>query len=150
MNKKYTILLFVAVLAIAGALTYFVSRSDSDSSQNQVQGREPKQLSLTFSELQANYPSSTDACLTTSDAADLAVDSSDRSAIESANLGTIIDIPAGTNVDVFVKTYDDSRATGTSIYESTYGSYNFTAQKVADPGSGGSHWVVSKFVACKK
>ena len=150
MNKKYIVLLLVVVLAVAGALTYFVSRSDSDSSQDQVQSSEPKQLSLTFSELQSNYPSNPDACLATSDAADLKIDASDRSAIENANLGTIIDIPAGTNVDIFVKTHSDTTATGTSIYESTYGSYNFTAQKVTDPGSGSSHWVVSEFVACKR
>lgn len=57
---------------------------------------------------------------------------------------SIIDIPAGTNVDIFYKSYSKDEAEGTAVYESTYGSYNFASVKTKNG------WITTDFVACKK
>ena len=71
--------------------------------------------------------------------------------VNAAALG-ILDVPAGTNADVYIRDYTDSKAGGTVIYSGTYGSYNFTASKEAskDSGSFTGGWSAHDFQACKR
>lgn len=151
MNKKSIALIGVCVLIMAASIWFVKQANNSNSSATNVQSDGQTQLMLKFSNLQASYPSDPEVCLVTHDDPDLKLDATDKTGIENAVVGTIIDIPAGTNVAVYVKTYDKTDAAGTAIYESTYGSYNFTAKKTnTDAGSNQDSWVVTKFVACKK
>lgn len=130
----------VLLLAIAGGVVFAIKMSSTGTVKND----EPAQASFTFSELQANYPAQPEACLATSRDTSLTLDATEQTDIENSVIGVIIDVPAGTNADIYVKTHDKTSATGTSVYESTYGTYNFTAKK-ANQG-----WVVTKFLACAK
>lgn len=145
MDKKYVVLIGILVLVIIVGGIGFVMRTNKSSSATSTQSDGQTQLTLKFSGLQAHYPSNPETCLATSNDPGLKPDGTDQTDIENAVASTVIDIPAGTNIDVHIKSYDKTSATGTSIYESTYGSYNFTAKK---PNQGS--WVVTKFVACKK
>lgn len=63
---------------------------------------------------------------------------------------SIIDVPAGTNVDTYIKTYTGTKAVGTAYYGGTYGTYNFEATHKAnstDTYYGG--WSITHFEACK-
>lgn len=57
----------------------------------------------------------------------------------------IYDVPAGTNVDVSISSYDEGKGiiTGSLAYPEQYGSYNFTLTKHMDI------WSYSKFTGCK-
>lgn len=148
MKKKYIVLTgALALVVIVGGVVLVTQMNKPGSPGTDAQSNGQTPLMLTFSELQAHYPSKPEACLATSDDPALKLSSTDKNDIENVVIGTVIDIPAGTNVDVHVKSYDNTGATGTSVYESTYGSYNFTAKKTN--GSQGN-WTVSQFVACKK
>ncbi len=152
MKKKYIVLLGILVLiVVAGGIGLAKKSNKPDSSAASAQSSGDTQLNLKFSDLQAHYPPEPDACLANNDDPSLKLDAADQANIVDAVVGTVIDIPAGTNVDVHVKTYDETNATGTSVYESTYGAYNFTAKKHNAKGnSNQGSWVVTDFVACKK
>ncbi len=144
------VLIGIVVLAIVAGGVWFVKQTNKpDASVASKQSDGQTQLNLKFSDLQANYPQKPEACLATNDDAELTLDTASRTNIENSVVATIFDIPAGTNVDVHLKTYDKANATGTSIYESTYGSYNFTAKKM-DAGVNKGSWIVTQFEACKK
>ena len=56
----------------------------------------------------------------------------------------IYDVPAGTNVDVAINSYNGSDSiTGSLAYSGDYGSYNFTLTKQADG------WGYTRFTGCK-
>lgn len=56
----------------------------------------------------------------------------------------IYDVPAGTNVDVSIATYNGNNVvTGSLAYSNQYGSYNFTATKKAD------EWRYTSFEGCQ-
>jgi len=152
MNKKYVALVLIIILVIIGGIALALNHTNKQVSSTTEAQKESstKQLALKFSDLQASYPQNPAACLTTSDDASLKLEAIDQANIVNAVMGTVIDIPAGTNVDIHVKTYDKAVATGTSIYESTYGSYNFTARKVPASSSDKESWAVYKFEACIK
>lgn len=153
MNKKLVALGLVVLLVVVGGVVFVMMRADKAATSTTKVREEDKakQLELKFSDLQANYPPNPDACLATSDDTNLKIDAADQENIVNSVVSTVIDVPAGTNVDVYFKTYDKTVATGTSIYESTYGSYNFIAQKIPDNQNANQEkWVASKFVACKK
>lgn len=70
--------------------------------------------------------------------------------IGNAVATSIIDVPAGTNVDVHLKAFANSQATGTAIYGGKYGTYNFTAaQQVGSSDSFTGGWTITHFEACK-
>ena len=77
----------------------------------------------------------------------------DRTGIENAVVTSIIDIPAGTNVDVRIATFSDTEVTGSAIYPDAYGSYNYVVKKASTSDASSSDyfagWKVTSFVACK-
>jgi hypothetical protein len=95
--------------------------------------------------------SSTTSCLQPHNNTALKVDSQDSTFIGNNVASSIIDVAAGTNVDVFFKTYTSTRATGTAVYGGKYGSYNYVAQKVADNKTNNyvGGWKITSLVPCK-
>lgn len=89
------------------------------------------------------------ACLQTQENTALAVPDNDASSIANASTLSIIDVPAGTNVDVYIKTYSSTKATGTAIYSGKYGSYNFEAGKASKGDAYTNGWQITQFNACK-
>jgi len=92
------------------------------------------------------------ACSTKDDSSNLKVSKSDEFNLSNAAVSEITNVPAGTNADVNIKTYNGSTATGSTIYAGTYGSYNFTAKKdksIKEP-SNQINWIITSFVPCKR
>lgn len=89
------------------------------------------------------------ACLQTKDNSALSVASQNSNFIGNAVATSIIDVPAGTNVDVYFKSFDNTNATGTAIYAGKYGTYNFTAIKTQTGPSYTGGWTITHFAACK-
>lgn len=91
------------------------------------------------------------ACLEDAEGPNLNIGTEARSAIENMVVSSIIDVPAGTNVDVYLRTYDGASATGLATYAGRYGSYNFTAKHTSgstDSSFGG--WKIIRFDACQQ
>jgi hypothetical protein len=66
----------------------------------------------------------------------------DRNTIELAAISYLIDVPAGTNVDVKIASYSKDVITGSDRYPSKYGSYNFTMNKQ------NGDWIITGFTRC--
>jgi len=66
----------------------------------------------------------------------------DRNAIELSAISYLIDVPAGTHVDVKIASHTADSVTGSDRYPSQYGSYNFVLEKE------NNDWVVTKFQRC--
>lgn len=98
-------------------------------------------------------PAHPDDCLaSTRDASGLQVDGRDRYFIENNVVAHINNVPAGTNVDVHLHTYNGTTAAGSAMYDKPYGTYNFTAQKIY-PHAGNTYvggWRITGFVVCKR
>jgi hypothetical protein len=60
----------------------------------------------------------------------------ERNDIEMGAILHIVDVPAGTNVDVRIASADGRNASGSAIYPGSYGSYNFTLTKDRGPKPG--------------
>jgi hypothetical protein len=88
----------------------------------------------------------TKPCAKSNDAAKLS--SQERNSVEMAAISYIIDVPAGTNVDVNVASVTDDTVVGSDIYPAKYGSYNFTLKHV-QPDTNGTGWAVTSFKPCK-
>jgi len=104
----------------------------------------------TLSEIQKTLKDDSPACLTSSKT--VSIPAKDEHGLETAVVMAIIDVPAGTNVDVRVASITATKATGSSKYDGNYGTYNFVAEKVSDSPSSDqtpSIWKVTSFVACK-
>lgn len=54
------------------------------------------------------------------------------------------DVPAGTNYDTTVNSYDGKMAKGAILYDGEYGTYNYTVNKL----SGAGEWKFVSMVAC--
>ena len=82
----------------------------------------------------------------------LSIPQSESGFITNAAVMGILDVPAGTNVDVFIKVYTDTKASGTVVYPDTYGSYNFTTSKQANKPSDSltGEWSIDSLQACRK
>jgi hypothetical protein len=103
----------------------------------------------TFARLQS--ASSRPVCLEKHNNTNLKVDSKDNYYIGNVIATSVTDALAGTNVNVYFKTFDGSNATGTAAYSSYYGSYNFTVKKTASNATNNfvGGWSVTRFQACK-
>lgn len=88
----------------------------------------------------AKATKATVACLKTNDT--LNVPDGIRSDIEMSAMTYLIDVPAGTEVDVNLASYSANRVTGSDFYPDKFGTYNFTLQK--DDGN----WRVTEFKHC--
>jgi hypothetical protein len=110
-----------------------------------------------FAVAQAHSKGTLPACLTKNASAEAAVRKDDKilvsgkfseSAFDLATTMGIITIPAGTNVDEFVHTYDGKTVTGSIAYPPQYGSYNFTIvpSSKAKPYT---QWTMTSLFACK-
>ena len=73
--------------------------------------------------------------------------SGNNSAFEIQALIGIIDIPAGTNADVNINSYDGTIAKASVIYPAAYGSYNVTITHIPDAVP--NQWVLTTTVGCK-
>ena len=94
----------------------------------------------------ANKP----ACVQPAANSQLQVSNQDTEFVGNAAASSIIDVPAGTNVDVFFKTFTASKATGSAVYSGSYGKYNFTAEHTQnDAGGYTGGWKITQFAACK-
>lgn len=104
----------------------------------------------TLAALDKTDPKSRPGCLAKQDNPDLTVPISDQQHLTWAAIDHVLDVPAGTNVNIYLKTYDGNMASGTSVYAGDYGAYNFTA-KTHGPSKSGieGNWVITSFVACK-
>lgn len=58
----------------------------------------------------------------------------------------IMDVPAGTNYEVAINSYDNNLAKGSLAYEKEYGTYNYTIKKLPKAGE----WEFVSMTACEK
>lgn len=140
MSKKGYLVagIFVFILVVGGSVVFAISRNNQSNP-------------TTLNKARANSSTTPPVCLAESDNPNLKVDSQDQTYIVNAVIANIIDVPAGTNVDVHIKTYDSVTATGSSVYAGNYGSYNFTAKKTGTETTNSyqGNWKVTEFLACK-
>jgi hypothetical protein len=125
----------IALVVIAGLVAYALTRNTTYTP-------------TTFTQVQGNGTKV--ACLQKQDNPAVQVPDQDGTFIANAVSLSIIDVPAGTNFDVFVNSYSATTATGTAIYTGKYGSYNFTATHDATNSNDAytAGWKVTKFEAC--
>jgi len=88
------------------------------------------------------------ACLLDNTA--LKIDSSAQTGIEQAALSKLTTVPAGTNVDIYIATYDTKTANGSAVYPGAYGTYNFTVKKDSSSAAQQPDWKLTSFTPCKK
>lgn len=62
--------------------------------------------------------------------------------IELSAVSHLIDVPAGTEVDVQLASYDGKKVAGSDRYPEAYGSYNFIMEKQS------AGWVITSFKHC--
>lgn len=94
-------------------------------------------------------PAKKPACLQKAKENAVPISSEQNEFVAQAAATSIVDVPAGTTVDTYIKTYTDTKATGTAVYGGKYGTYNFEATHKAnstDPYFGG--WSITHFEAC--
>jgi hypothetical protein len=142
MHKKTLGIVGIAALLIiiAASAVLLVHRNDNHIAP-----------AVSLAETRKRSPSPPAACLATKDNSALKVAAKDRDFITNNAVGQIIDVPAGTNVYVHLKTYNGDTATGTSMYSGTYGSYNFTIKNL-NKNDGNTYvggWRITKFETCK-
>lgn len=77
-----------------------------------------------------------------SESPELKIGSSDRGRLELIAMSHLMDVPAGTEVDINFATYSYDQATGSSTYPEKYGSYNFVLTKKS------GDWAVAEFKRC--
>jgi hypothetical protein len=133
--KKYMFLLFAAAALVMAVAVFIWASQDKGVSHPS-----------TVAEAKQDKPEN--ACV--SENKSLAIEPKDREDIEMAAAMQLIDVPAGTQTEVSVATYDAEKgtATGSELYPGSYGTYNFTAKKKA-AAEGGITWEITTFDACK-
>lgn len=141
MNKKllYTIATVVVLLVAVSLVWLFISQNSSKSKTNQG-------MSLAaISVKQARGLRHTASCVGNNPATKATVEAlpglGENSGIYTEE---IYDVPAGTNVDVSIATYDSPSYTlgGSLTYSNEYGRYNFLLQKQSDG------WRYVAFIRC--
>ncbi|HSX34911.1 MAG TPA: hypothetical protein VLF62_04675 [Candidatus Saccharimonadales bacterium] len=81
------------------------------------------------------------ACLTANKA--ITLPANERDKVEIGAISHLVDVPAGTHVDVQVATYSNDKVTGSDRYPDKFGSYNFILSKQ------GYGWTVTQFQRCE-
>jgi len=128
--RKRTVVAAVcaAALVVLGVSAYIATRSNGSNQPAPQYWAKAKATKAAQKCLQANK--------------NLTVAASERSKIEMSALSYLIDVPAGTNVDVRLATYNGTDATGSDYYPAKYGNYNFVMHRDSDG------WRVSDFRHC--
>lgn len=129
-HVKVIIVIIVAMLGIAA--TVFV-----------IQNRSGVFTPRTLAEVKAQASGTPSTCSDTSGTSKLSVPDEDQTGIFNAVVSSIVDIPAGTQADVHVTTYDGIGAAGVIVYGGDYGDFNFSAVKQSNA------WQVTTFEVCK-
>jgi hypothetical protein len=124
MKKQNVLYVLIGLVVLIGVYVYMVAR--------------PAATPETYTKAKATKP--TAECLAENTA--LTVPANERSAIELAAVSYLVDVPAGTEVDVKITTYSASKVTGSDHYPAAYGNYNFVAAKQGDG------WLVTDFKRC--
>lgn len=90
------------------------------------------------------------ACVQPKENLDISVKPDDETFIANAVASSIVDVLAGTNVDVYLSSYEGSAASGSAIYADNFGNYNFTAEKKTSNETNNyvGGWEISKIEKC--
>jgi hypothetical protein len=81
------------------------------------------------------------------------ISSQERSDIEMTAISYLIDVPAGTNVDVRLASVSNDTVSGSAIYPDEFGKYNFTAVKQSENAANTSStkvWRLTAFKPCNE
>lgn len=140
MNKKIIFIVIVIIAAIITTVIFFVQNNNKPTQNNKQTG---SALDV-FSIAQARELPESGTCAT-NNAEVKATAESQPSLGEDSGIytGQIYDVPAGTNVDVNISSYDPNKSVGGSlVYSDGYGKYNFTLSQQ------GSVWRYTAFTRC--
>jgi len=141
MNKKLTLIVIALIVLLSAALLVWFFISQHGSKANSNQGTPISAMSIQ----QARALHHTSTCLANNTQTKTTVESLPGLGEDSGiYTGEIYDVPAGTNVDVSVASYDEPSSTigGSLAYSNQYGSYNFLLQKQSDG------WRYVAFIRC--
>jgi hypothetical protein len=124
MRKRNTIFIVASLGVLIGAYIFMATR--------------PSATPDTFTKAKATK--ATAKCLEADTTLNIPTD--ELADIEMAAVTYLIDVPAGTDVDVKIATLSNDKLTGSDHYPTKYGNYNFAMAKQS--GS----WVVTDFKRC--
>ena len=145
MNKKTWLIIGIsaAVVIVAACVVVAIAQENSKTSASESVNNESSALRAMSIE-QARALSVDEACLVNDPGVKAKAQSvSGLSEDSGVWTGEIYDVPAGTNVDVSVATYNGTdTVTGSLAYGDQYGSYNVTLNKQSDG------WRYTQFVGC--
>lgn len=149
MKRKTTILAVCTGLIVVVALSVAVLALTKSKNAQATAFPVGSSLAIARAHSKGTLP----ACLSKNPAADAAVRKDDsllgkESAFDEQATRGIDNVPAGTNVDVSVHSYDGKTATGTAVYPTQYGSYNVTIAHTSHAKS--YQWNMTSLIACRK
>lgn len=152
--KLKIVLVVVVVIAVAlGIVIAIVNSNDKQAASNKpVSSSIP--VGSTLDVAKANSKGALPACLAENTEATAAVKKDDKlidgkySTFDLAATSGIIDVPAGTNVDELIHSYDGKIVTGSIAYPAKYGKYNFKIVPNASSKPYGQ-WKMTYLAACK-
>lgn len=138
---KRNIVIVAGILFVIAAVTVFMLTGKETESISQAPNTptDPRLIPNYFAE--ALQTPSTGACLEADES--ISIKAEERMDIEYASMAHLIDVPAGTNVDIYLATYSESEVTGSDRYSGEYGSYNFTLTKQD------GDWSVTAYQRCE-
>lgn len=141
MNKRTVFIIVGVVVLLVAALVTWLIILTANSKPNANQGTPIAAMSIK----QARELPHTATCVSNYPPTKATVESIPGLSEDSGiYVGEIYDVPAGTNVDVNIATYDSPSNTigGSLAYQEPYGSYNFLLQKQDDG------WRFVAFIRC--
>lgn len=148
----------VAVILVAAVVGLILGLNNSDKSGSKSSSDKPVSSSIpvgsTLAVAKAHSKGTLPTCLAKDATAEAAVKNDDKlidgsyPAFDLAATSGIIDVPAGTNVDENIHSYDGKTVTGSLAYPAKYGNYNFkiVPSSKAKPYS---QWKMTYLTACK-
>jgi hypothetical protein len=115
----------IAIVAVAAVILYMASRPGITPTKYAEAVRTP----------------ASETCLKSNPA--VTVPAGVRNSIELSAISYLMDVPAGTNVDVKLASYSTQHVTGSDQYPAKFGSYNFVMNKQR------GDWIITDFKHCK-
>lgn len=137
MNKKLLIV-GIVVVTLFGLGKFTATHSNLTASGIS----QPKRIADVKPKADATLPT----CF--KDNAGITISLGERQKIESALSSYLIDVPAGTNDDILISSFDGDKIAGSSRYRGNYGSYNFGATKDTNTNKYPSGWKITSYSAC--